>query len=184
MKHHMIEESRISSFFFSDTRMSWFWFLIRVYVGWIWIGAGWEKVRSDAWVGAHAGMALTGFLKGALQKTTGPHPDVQAWYAWFLEHVVLPHAASWAHLVAYGELLVGVALLAGALAGIAAFFGLFMNLNYLLSGTVSINPILFTLSIGLILAWRISGYVGVDAFLLPMLGNRWSPKRTRAEGKL
>jgi thiosulfate dehydrogenase [quinone] large subunit len=48
--------------------------------------------------------------------------------------------------VAYGELIVGIALLFGAFTGVAAFFGLFMNLNYLLAGTVSINPILFTIS--------------------------------------
>ncbi|MCR4322569.1 MAG: DoxX family membrane protein [Candidatus Azambacteria bacterium] len=177
MEHHIIEESRISAFLFSNTKMAWFWTIIRVYVGWIWLEAGWVKAHKDVWVGSDAGVALTGFLKGALGKTGGEHPDVQWWYAWFLENVVMKHTVGWSYLVTYGEILVGVAMIIGALTGIAAFFGLFMNLNYLLAGTVSINPISFTLSIGIILAWRISGYFGVDRYLLPALGQWWSPKR-------
>ena len=72
-----------------------------------------------------------------------------------------------------GEVLVGVALVIGALTGIAAFFGLFMNLNYLLAGTVSTNPVLFVLAIGIILAWRVAGFYGADAYLLPLLGTPW-----------
>jgi len=64
-------------------------------------------------------------------------------------------------------------LILGALTGIAAFFGLFMNLNFLLAGTVSTNPVLFVLSIGLILGWKISGFIGLDRYLLPLLGTPW-----------
>jgi uncharacterized membrane protein YphA (DoxX/SURF4 family) len=88
-------------------------------------------------------VALGGFIQGALHKTGGAHPDVQGWYAGFLQNIVLTHVHTWSHLVAYGELLVGLALTIGFLTGIAAFCGLFINLNYLLAGTVSTNPILF-----------------------------------------
>jgi thiosulfate dehydrogenase [quinone] large subunit len=172
MKNY-IEEAPLSKFFFSNTKMAWFWLIVRVYVGWQWFEAGIEKVGNPAWVGNGAGSALTGFIKGALGKSTGAHPDVQGWYAAFLQNVVLPHVSTWSGLVAYGEVLVGVALILGCLTGIAAFFGLFMNLNYLLAGTVSINPILFTLAIGIILAWRVAGYWGGDRYLLPLLGTPW-----------
>ncbi|HLZ21355.1 MAG TPA: hypothetical protein VKQ30_04450, partial [Ktedonobacterales bacterium] len=56
----------------------------------------------------------------------------------------------------------------------AAFFGLAMNLNYLLAGTVSTNPILGVLALFLILAWRVAGYYGVDRYLLPLLGTPWT----------
>jgi thiosulfate dehydrogenase [quinone] large subunit len=173
MAYIIIEESPVSKFLFSNTKMSWFWLIVRVYVGWQWLSAGWEKVTDPAWTGRTSGSALGGFMKGALSKTTGAHPDVSGWYASFLQSTVMPHLSTWAHVIAYGELLVGVALIIGAFTGITAFFGLFMNLNYLLAGTVSINPVLFTLSIGLILAWKISGYIGVDKFLLPALGTPW-----------
>jgi len=123
--------------------------------------------------GPNAGGALGGFIQGALHKTGAAHPDVQGWYASFLQNIVLTHVHTWSPLVAYGELLVGLALTIGFLTGIAAFCGLFMNLNYLLAGAVSTNPILFTISIGLILGWKISEYVGLDRFLLPLLGTPW-----------
>ena len=170
---HYIDEAPIARFLFANKKTAWFWAVVRIYVGWEWLLAGWEKVHDAAWVGAGAGQALGGFLQGALAKTAGSHPDVQNWYAAFLQGVVVPHAALWSHVVAYGELLVGVGLIIGALTGIAAFFGLFMNLNYLLAGTVSVNPALFALSIGLILAWRVAGFWGADRWLLPLLGTPW-----------
>ncbi len=166
MSYIIIEESSLSKFFFSNTKMAWFWLVVRVYVGWEWLQAGIEKVVNPVWVGGDAGGALAGFIKGALSKTSGMHPDVTGWYASFLQTVVLPHVSLWSHMVAYGEVLVGLALIAGVVTGIAAFFGLFMNLNYLLAGTVSTNPILFTLSIGLMLAWKIAGYIGLDRFVM------------------
>jgi thiosulfate dehydrogenase [quinone] large subunit len=55
------------------------------------------------------------------------------------------------------------------LTALAAFFGGVMNLNYLLAGSVSSNPILLVLEIGLMLAWRIAGWWGGDRWLLPVL---------------
>jgi thiosulfate dehydrogenase [quinone] large subunit len=174
MKQYIIEESPWAKFLFSSPKSAWIWLILRIYVGWQWLEAGWGKIHNPVWVGSDAGGAITGFINSALAKTAGAHPDVQGWYAAFLQNVVLPHASFWSHLVAYGEVLVGIALIIGIFTGIAAFFGLFMNLNYLLAGTVSVNPILFTLSIGLILAWKVAGYIGVDRFLLPYLGTPWS----------
>lgn len=177
MSYIYIEEPKISKFLFSNTKFAWFWLVVRVYLGWQWLEAGWGKINSPAWVGDSAGGALSGFINGALQKMSGAHPDVQGWYGAFLENVILPNATFWSHVVAWGEFVVGVALILGLLTGIAAFFGLFMNLNFLLAGTVSTNPILFVLAIGIILAWKVAGHVGLDRFLLPRLGTPWSPGR-------
>jgi len=173
MKQHVIEDAPWAKFLFNNPSSAVLWLILRIYVGWQWLEAGWTKIHSAVWVGPNAGGAISGFVNGALAKTSGSHPDVQGWYASFLQNIVLPHASLWSNLVSYGEVLVGVALIIGIFTGIAAFFGLFMNLNYLLAGTVSINPILFTLSIGLILAWKVAGYIGVDRYLLPYLGTPW-----------
>jgi thiosulfate dehydrogenase [quinone] large subunit len=85
----------------------------------------------------------------------------------------MPNAEIFGHMIAWGEVLVGIALIIGAFTGIAAFFGLFMNLNFLLAGTVSINPVLFVLGIGVMLAWKVAGYYGIDRWLLPKLGTPW-----------
>lgn len=183
MKQYIIDDSPLAKFLFSNPKSSWIWLIIRVYVGWEWLVAGWAKIHSAAWVGSNAGGALSGFLNGALAKTAGEHPDVQGWYASFLKSVVLPHANAWSHMVAYGEVLIGIALIIGLFTGIAAFFGLFMNLNFLLAGAVSVNPILFTLSIGLIMAWRVAGYLGVDRYLLPIVGTPWQHKIEPVENK-
>jgi len=168
-----IAEPKLSRFLFSDTRVSWIWLVIRVYVGWTWLLAGWEKIHNPVWVGSKAGVALHGFLVGALAKTSGPHPDVQMWYAAFLKDFVVPNASVFSNVVSFGELLVGIALILGAFTGIAAFFGAFMNMNYLFAGTVSVNPLLFVLELFLVLAWRIAGWVGADRFLLQFLGTPW-----------
>ncbi len=171
--NYIVSESPFSHLLFNNTKTSWFWLIVRLYLGYEWFVAGWAKVTNDLWVGSNAGQALSGFLKGALSKTAGAHPDVQGWYAWFIENIVANHAVIWSYIVAYGELAVGIGLILGLFTGIAAFFGLFMNLNYLLAGTISINPILFVLSIGVVLAWKVSGYIGFDRWILPKLCIPW-----------
>lgn len=149
--------------------VSWLWFLIRIYVGWQWLIAGWDKLINPMWVGDKAGVAVAGFLNGALTKTTGAHPSVAGWYADFIKTVALPNAEIFSYLVSFGELFVGIGLILGAFTGIAAFFGAFMNMNYLYAGTVSTNPTLLILGIFITCAWRTAGWYGLDRFLLPRI---------------
>jgi len=183
-----IPEPPIARFLFADTRMAWFWLIVRLYVGYEWLSAGYGKLTGAEvpWVfsGGHDGTALKGFVMGALAKTAGANPAVQGWYAYFLQHVVLPVAPVLSYMVTFGEILIGLGLIFGALTGIAAFFGVFMNLNFMLAGAVSINPVIGTLALFLVLAWRVAGYYGVDRYLLPLLGTPWTgslaKKRTSA----
>lgn len=167
-----IPEPPIARFLFADTRLAPLWAIIRLYLGYEWLTAGWGKLTDPAgvWVGAKAGTAVAGFITGALEKTAGDHPDVSGWYAAFLQQVALPNAVVFSYLVTWGEILVGVALILGLLTGIAAFFGGFMNASYLFAGTVSTNPVLLLLAILIILAWRVAGYWGLDRWALPLLG--------------
>ena len=165
----------VAQFLFDDVRMAWLWLILRLYAGWQWLSAGLGKLGNPAWTGANAGAAITGFAKGALEKTGGEHPDVQAWYAWFLQNMVLPNAGAWGYLITFGELLVGIALIIGLFTGIAAFFGSLMNINYLLAGSVSSNPILFAIATWLVLAWKTAGWWGLDRWVLPALGTPWRP---------
>jgi len=170
MRSPTYPEPNLSKFLFASRWMAPLWTVVRIYVGYEWLTAGWAKVHEAAWVGPKAGTALTGFLNGALAKTAGAHPSVQGWYGWMIQHWFLPAAPFMSYLVSFGELLVGVALIVGLLTGVSAFFGGLMNANYLLAGTVSTNPVLFILATWLVLAWRVAGYYGLDYFVLPFLG--------------
>jgi thiosulfate dehydrogenase [quinone] large subunit len=174
-KNIHFEDPPVAQVLFGDVHWAWIWLPLRLYVGWEWIHAGWGKVTSSAWVGSDAGTAISGFVQGALTKTTGAHPDVQGWYATFLQNVVLAHPAFWSYMVSFGEFLVGIALILGLFTGIAAFFGSFMNANYLLAGAVSTNPILFFIATWLVLAWKTAGWWGLDRWVLPKMGTPWSP---------
>lgn len=170
-----LQEPALVRFLFHDARAAWIWLVVRLYLGYEWLSAGWGKVTDPAWTGATSGTALTGFVNGAIGKATGAHPAVQGWYADFLKGWVLPNSSLFAHLVAYGEVLVGLALIMGALTGVVAFFGIVMNANYLLAGAVSTNPILAFLAIFIVLAWRNAGWIGLDRWLLPLIGTPWQP---------
>lgn len=173
----IVEDPPIAQFLFSDTRMAWFWLLVRLYAGYEWLIAGTEKLSNPVWTGSKAGLAITGFAKGALAKTAGEHPNVTQWYAAFLQGIVLPHAVVWSWAITLGEIAVGIGLILGLFTGVAAFFGGLMNANYLLAGTVSTNPILFILATWLVLAWKTAGYLGLDFYVLPLLGTPGRPGR-------
>lgn len=175
LKVGVYDDPPVAQALFGDVRWAWIWLILRLYLGWEWLSAGWEKLTGVAWTGTKAGTALTGFVQGALTKASGSHPDVQGGYAWFLQNAVLPHAVLWSYLVSWGEFLVGVGLILGIFTGIAAFFGGFMNANYLMAGTVSTNPILFIIAAGIILAWKTAGWWGLDRWVLPALGTPWKP---------
>src|SRR3989338_8315755 len=111
MPNYTLEQSRFSHFFLASAKSAPFWFLVRLYVGYEWLIAGWEKVTNPAWFGSGAGAAMQGFVQGALGKTAGLHPDVQMWYASFLQSAVLPHLNAWSNAITLGELAVGLGLI-------------------------------------------------------------------------
>jgi thiosulfate dehydrogenase [quinone] large subunit len=165
-----IPEPNITRFLFADTRMAPVWLVVRVYLGYLWLVAGWGKITDPAWIGSEAGAAVTGFAQGAMQQTTGEHPQVTGWYAGFLESVVIPNATLFSYLVVFGEIAVGLALILGLFSGIAAFFGGFMNASFIFAGTAGANPLMFILATWLVLAWRVAGYWGLDRWVLPAIG--------------
>ena len=173
-----VEGPAFTRYLFSNTRAGLFWLPIRIFVGFEWIEAGWHKLTGPGWV--DGGGALLGFWKSAVAVPAagqGRPPITFEWYRTFLQTLIDNNAQTWfGWLITIGEIAVGVGLLAGALVGIAAFFGATMNMSFMLAGSASTNPVLFFFEIGLILAWRVAGYYGLDRFLLPRLGVPWHAK--------
>jgi thiosulfate dehydrogenase [quinone] large subunit len=146
------------------------WLFLRVALGVEWIRAGWEKIGDPGWTASPTGGAVTGFLNGAIAKsTTGEHPEVQGWFANLTDRVFLPNADILAYLVAYGELLVGIALIAGFFTRLTVLFGVTMNLAFLFAGTTSTNPQMLILGLGIAAFGTTAGLYGVDRWILPWL---------------
>lgn len=162
---------------FSDTRFAWLWLVLRVWLGYKWIDAASHKITSPAWV--QTGDALKGFWLNQLAVPEGGRPLIAFdWYRSFIQLMVDAQAYTWfSKVVVAGELLIGIALILGAFTGIAAFFGAFMNWNFMMAGAASSNPMLFVVALGIMFAWKIAGYIGLDYFLLPTLGTPWRSKQ-------
>jgi uncharacterized membrane protein len=59
--------------------------------------------------------------------------------------------------------------------------GGFMNWNFMMAGSASVNPMFFAISVLLVLAWKVAGYFGVDYFLIPWSGSLYSQKTEKIE---
>ena len=155
------------------------WLPIRVWLGWQWISASLHKFESPAWM--QTGEALKGFWAGAVAiPATGTAPIHYDWYRALLQFMLSTQAYTWfAKLVPVGEFLVGSALILGVFTGLAAFMGGFMNWNFMMAGSASVNPMFFALSVMLVVAWKIAGYFGADYFLVPWLGSLMNQKREK-----
>ncbi|HLZ26833.1 MAG TPA: DoxX family membrane protein [Chloroflexota bacterium] len=173
----LIQDPPIARFFFQNTIMAWLWLAVRVYVGYDFVTAGWHKFTTPAWMDG-SGSGILGFWKGALGTTPSGAPVITFdWYRGFLQFLVDTNSAGWfSYVIVFGELAVGIGLILGAFVGLAAAGGLLMNMAFMLAGTTSTNPVLAILGILLILAWKNAGYIGLDYFLLPMLGTPWKQK--------
>jgi len=171
-----VEGPAFTRYLFSNTRAGLFWLPIRIFVGFQWVEAGWHKLTGGGWI--DGGASLLGYWTNAVKvPETGKPPITFEWYRGFLQFLIDNHAQTWfGWLITLGELAVGLGLLLGALTGLAAFFGALMNMSFLLAGSASTNPVMFTFAIGLILAWKVAGYYGLDRYLLPMLGVPWHAK--------
>ncbi|MDX1401316.1 MAG: DoxX family protein [Kiloniellales bacterium] len=172
-KGTIVKDPPLARFLFDDTSSSVIWLVLRAWLGYKWIDAAMHKLDNPAWV--QTGEALKGFWTGAVAIPEAGRPPIAFdWYREFIQFLLNAEAYTWfGKLVAFGELLVGIALILGLFTGIAAFFGAFMNWNFMMAGSASSNPMLFLVAVLLILAWKVAGYIGLDRFLLPLLGTPW-----------
>ena len=161
---------------FNSPKWAWLWLIARLYVGYAWLSSGIGKLSNPAWT--QTGETLKGFWERAVAIPEAPARPLIAfdWYRVFLQSMLDSEAYVWfAKLIYISEILIGIALILGMFTGIAAFFGGFMNWNFMMAGSASTNPVLFTLSILILLAWKTAGWWGLDRFVLPALGTPWQP---------
>lgn len=169
-----VEEPKLAVTLFSSTAAAWMWLLLRLWLGWSWLDAGYQKITDPAWIST--GTAIQGFWQWAAAIPAAPAKPVITydWYRSFIQMLLDTNSYVWSgKLVAMGETLIGIGLIVGAFVGVAAFFGGFMNLNLMLAGTAATNPIELLVAVPLVLAWKVAGYYGLDRWILPALGTPW-----------
>ena len=182
-----IEEPKLARFLFASPAAASIWLVARVWLGYQWLHAGWEKLTGtgggtfvwhwgytqDSWLRTSAG--LKGFAGFALKGAGGEHASVNyGWYAAFLRYIA--RSGGWmAPVIAIGEFVIGAALILGLFTGLAALFGGMLTMSFGLAGVAGVNPVFFLVEVLLILAWRNAGYFGLDRYVLPALGTPWHP---------
>jgi thiosulfate dehydrogenase [quinone] large subunit len=177
-----VQGPAFTRYLFGNTRAGLFWLPIRLFIGLEWLTSGLGKLYpagkplGAGWL--DGGASLLAYWQNAVKiPETGRPPISFEWYRGVLQFMIDNQFHTWfSYLIVFGELAIGVGLLLGALTGIAAFFGATLNMSFLLAGSASTNPILFAAAVGLILAWRVAGWYGVDRYLLPLLGTPWTSR--------
>jgi thiosulfate dehydrogenase (quinone) large subunit len=169
-----IQDPPVARFFFQSATAAWLWLVVRLFVGYEFLTAGLHKFTTAAWMDG-SGAGILGFWKGALGTTPAGAPVITFdWYRAFIQFLVDTNSAGWfSYVIVSGELAVGIGLILGIFTGVAAAGGLLLNMAFLLAGTTSTNPVMAILGVLLILAWKNAGYIGLDYYLLPLLGTPW-----------
>ncbi len=146
--------------------------IIRVLAGYMFVVAGWRKVSMGSdWV-----PRMQGFVNRHIEGE-----NVYGFFLPFLEGVVLKVPAMFAYMVAYGELLLGLALILGVLTRLTALLGMFMVASFLFTKGHSLTLLsasnydtLWILLFGLLLFTGAGRVLGGDRFLRARFGpRRW-----------
>ena len=143
--------------------------ILRIVVGYHFLTVAWTKVTGTF----PQGKALLHDLAKTLAK------DPLALHRSFIMHAVIPHAAFFGHLVAYGELAIALSFIFGCLVRISASCAAFYNLNILLAiawanggAQFALNRLYVFMEIIFVLA-SAGLALGVDGFLKRKFPHSW-----------
>ena len=115
---------------------------IRLFIGLGWLRAVAEKLIEPAW---RDGTDITAFVEGYSVWTLG-------WYRPIVDNLVVPNTQVILVILIAAQVFAGVSLLSGRLLAYGIGVGIFMNLNFLVAGSVDPN-VFYLLSQGAIAFW-------------------------------
>src|SRR3712207_7442654 len=83
-KRSLVSDPPIAKFLFNDTRSAPIWLALRLWIGFDWLYAGFEKMVGTGWL--DGGKSLLGYWKNAVAvPATGRPPVTYTWYRDFLQ---------------------------------------------------------------------------------------------------
>jgi thiosulfate dehydrogenase [quinone] large subunit len=170
--------SRLGDTLFRSTRLAPLWLVVRVWLGYQWFQAGWEKLHAPAgagWFGDAPALAGFGHGVDAIWDNRAQafgHPGVH--YGWFVNvmHFITDHGWFFGPVVVFSELLIGLGLITGTLTRWAAFAAIGLNLMYVMGGSAGVNGTFLALAALLIAAWRVAGHLGGDRLIHARIQSR------------
>ncbi len=134
---------------------------LRIFIGIGWLRAATEKLTESDW---HDGTALIAFFEGKEEEGLLRFP----FYEQLIDDIFIPNASTVAWIVIIAQILIGISILTGTFTNLGLLGGIFLNLNFVLSGAV--NPSAFYIVIQLVLFIGNTGAVlGLDSFLGPKI---------------
>jgi thiosulfate dehydrogenase [quinone] large subunit len=135
------------------------WLAVRVWVGCMWVQAGWAKVfgAENPYFLHNNGAGVAGFA--------GHGAAAYSWWGSIMHSFVVPNASWIAVLVAFGELAIGLGLVVGFLTRTAAVCSLLLLFTYIMSGTASVCAFYALCALIVLATWRTSTWIGVDGII-------------------
>jgi uncharacterized membrane protein YphA (DoxX/SURF4 family) len=135
------------------------WLAMRVWLGAMWIEAGYEKL----W-----GNEAAGFVHNNGAGVAGFATHGTAAYSWWhtvLHGFVVPNAGWIGVLVAVSEFTIGLLLVAGLFTRLAALASLGLLFTYVMSGTASVCAFYALFAIVILTMWRTASWIGADGVI-------------------
>jgi thiosulfate dehydrogenase [quinone] large subunit len=135
------------------------WLAVRVWIGCMWVQAGWSKVfgaENPAFL-HNNGAGVAGFA--------GHGVAAYSWWGSIMHSFVVPNASWIAVIVAFGELAIGLGLVVGFLTRTAAVCSLILLITYIMSGTAGVTGFYALCALIVLATWRTSTWIGVDGII-------------------
>ncbi|AAM25616.1 NADH dehydrogenase [Caldanaerobacter subterraneus subsp. tengcongensis MB4] len=160
-----------------------FWLvLLRIYVGALWLIEGINKIQ-QGWLDPSKIFIITASdVSGATANATSGATAVQtlqpllkeppAFYKWFMDTFVVPHAFLFQVMVVLAEVAIGLALIAGLFTFLASAGSIFLALNFILSAMAD-KSILWYIFAAIALMGGAGRSFGLDYYVIPWIKNWW-----------
>jgi uncharacterized membrane protein YphA (DoxX/SURF4 family) len=150
------------------------WLALRLYLAWIWFGMGWGKIAAG-WLTNDALLPL--FRSIANGRLAVPFAFFRDFAAFMVDTGLTAYLSK---AMPFLELAVALSFVTGVLVVPAAVGGVLLVVNIILSGigTLAFDGRIILLHVLLVLAWRVSGLIGLEALLLRLMRRAMDRMRT------